>query len=110
MPKWLPLLPVSFFRFNTCTYMQIHVAHGRLPLGSTVGAQVVSVCPETADLSDSGLRLSLLPQSGRLEYLLLQSGLTGDHFIHQASVCIFEPREGFIAATDQCLNSVSSSA
>lgn len=41
--------------YNTCTYMQIHMAHGRLPLGSTLGAQVVSVCPETADLSDSGL-------------------------------------------------------
>lgn len=90
--------------------MQIHVARGRLPLGSTLGAQVVSVCPETADLSDSGLRLSLFHQSRRFEYLLLQSGLAGDYFIHQTSVCIFEPREGFIPAADQCLNSVTSSA
>lgn len=110
VPRWLPLLPVSFFHFIThaliCKFIwHMDVSHWGAPL-----VPKWSVCAQKQLTSLTQALLSLFHQSRSFEYLLLQSGLTGDHFIHQTSVCIFEPREGFIPAADQCLNSVTSSA
>lgn len=88
---------------------EIHMTHERLPPGSIPVVQVVRVCPDTADLSDSGLRLSLVRQSRSLEYLLLQSTLGRHHSSHQVSIYLWA-KEGIIPAADPCLNSVSTSA